>query len=314
MKERSVTELETERVNSLHELSILDTPPEERFDRVTRLAKQLFRVSIATVSLIDANRQWFKSCFGVDITEGDRDSSICNHTIMGDSPLIVPDTLQDERFVDNVYVTQAPFVRFYAGYPLKSTDGYNLGTLCIIDDEPREFSEQDLALFCDLGMLAQQELQAIELATIDDLTEISNRRGFLALAKHSLAVCKRHDFSATLLFFDLNKFKVINDSFGHKEGDNALRAFSDCLLFSFRESDIIARLGGDEFVVLISNQEPIDIDKAVKRLKSNLSEINLLNNPDYDIEYSIGRIDVDNFDQSIEQLISKADREMYKSK
>jgi diguanylate cyclase (GGDEF)-like protein len=305
---------EQQRLNSLQELNVLDTPPEERFDRVTRLAKSLFQVPIALVSLVDENRQWFKSCFGVDASETGRDISFCGHAILQDGVFVIEDASKDERFDDNPLVTGDPNIRFYAGYPLTSHDGYNLGTLCIIDSKPRKFTSEDLAIFSDLGMLAQQELQAVQLATLDDLTQISNRRGFYMLAKHALAMSKRLDYSATLLFFDLNKFKSINDNFGHQEGDNVLRYFADCMLMSFRESDVLSRLSGDEFVVLLTNHEPEDVDKALNRFAMNVAEINKFASDDYNIEYAVGVLPIEDFGKPVEALLDEADKLMYSNK
>jgi diguanylate cyclase (GGDEF)-like protein len=307
-------ENETERLCSLHALNVLDTPAEERFDRVTRLAKSLFNVPIALVSLVDENRQWFKSCLGVDASETSREISFCGHTILQNSVFVINNALLDARFADNPLVTGPPNIRFYAGYPLTSYDGHNMGTLCIIDDKPRDFTSADNALLSDLGMLAQQELQAIQLATIDELTKISNRRGFQMLAEHSLAMDKRLTHSATLLFFDLNKFKQINDNFGHQQGDAVLRYFADCMLLSFRDSDVIGRLGGDEFVVLLSNHEDEDVKAALSRFADNLEEINGFVSVDYDIEYSVGVLHIDDLSTPLDDLLHKADELMYKNK
>jgi diguanylate cyclase (GGDEF)-like protein len=314
MQAPKIPENEKERLSSLQSLNILDTPPEERFDRVTRLAKSLFKVPIALVSLVDENRQWFKSCFGIDASESGRDISFCGHSILQDDVFVVEDATKDERFRDNPFVTNEPHIRFYAGYPLTSHDGYNLGTLCIIDDKPRKLSEQDLALFIDLGLLAQQEIQAVQLATLDDLTQISNRRGFYMLAKHALATSKRQNLSSTVLFFDLDNFKAINDNYGHEEGDNALLYFTDCLLMSFRESDVLSRLGGDEFAVLLTNQEPDEVTKALKRFSMNLDEINKFASKKYVIEYSVGVLNVDDFEKPVDTLLAEADRLMYQDK
>jgi len=307
-------ENEAERLSSLQGLNVLDTPAEERFDRVTRLAKSLFNVPIALVSLVDENRQWFKSCLGVDATETSREISFCGHAILQDSVFVINNALLDARFADNPLVTDPPNIRFYAGYPLTNYDGHNMGTLCIIDDKTRDFSSADIALLSDLGMLAQQELQAIQLATIDELTQISNRRGFIVLAEHSLAMDNRLDHRATLLFFDLNKFKQINDKFGHQKGDAVLRYFADCMLMSFRDSDVIGRLGGDEFVVLLSNHEEDDVAAALKRFAMNLDEINGFASTDYDIEYSVGVLNIEDLSTPLDELLHKADELMYKNK
>ena len=154
---------EAERLAALRALNILETAPEDRFDRITRLAARLFDVPIALVSLVDANRQWFKSCYGLSATETPRSVSFCGHAILSDDTFIIPDALLDARFADNPLVTGAPHVRFYAGQPLTGMDGLKLGTLCIIDHKPRHLSEQDREALRNLAALAQQELNLTQL-------------------------------------------------------------------------------------------------------------------------------------------------------
>ncbi len=154
---------ETERLASLYRLAVLDTPGEERFDRITRLASRALGVPIALVSLVDANRQWFKSCVGLEASETGRDISFCGHAILGQDTFVIPDTLLDPRFADNPLVTGEPHIRFYAGQPLADLDGLNFGTLCIIDQQPREFSESDRQTLRDLGTWAAQELNVVQI-------------------------------------------------------------------------------------------------------------------------------------------------------
>lgn len=150
---------EAERVAALERLGILDTPPEERFDRHTRIAAALFRVPIALVSLVDADRQWFKSCFGTDVCESSRETSFCAHAIASDTDmLIVPDALHDERFRDNPLVSDGPRIRFYAGSVLHSPEGKRIGTVCILDVRPRHLSEQEQNLLRDVAGAVEAEL------------------------------------------------------------------------------------------------------------------------------------------------------------
>jgi len=149
---------EKERLSALGKLSLLDTAPEERFDRITRLAVAIGDVPIASVTLVDQNRQWFKSCVGLGNSENSRELSFCAHAILGRSPLIVPDTLRDDRFADNPLVTGDPRIRFYAGFPIVYNGGSCVGTLCLIDTRPRHFPASILQRFEDLASLVQQEL------------------------------------------------------------------------------------------------------------------------------------------------------------
>jgi phosphoribosyl 1,2-cyclic phosphodiesterase len=135
---------EAERLASLHRLALLDTPPEDRFDRITRLAASTLDAPMAAMTLVDRDRQWFKSTYGLAVKETPRDESFCAHVVFDPVPMVVPDARLDPRFADNPEVAGAPFVRFYAGHPLVLSDGYCVGTLCIVDTRPRELDYADL--------------------------------------------------------------------------------------------------------------------------------------------------------------------------
>lgn len=314
MQKPAIPSYEAARLCTLHSLNILDTPAEERFDRLTRIARRLFDVPIATISLIDEQRQWFKSCMGLDASETSRDVSFCGHTILTPDMLIVEDTLLDERFCDNPFVIGEPFIRFYAGCPLVNS-GYGLGTLCIVDCKPRRLTSEDQAILRDLAGMAERELTALQLAFTDELTGISNRRGFLELAKHSLALCRRKALPASLVFFDLDQFKTVNDTFGHAEGDRWLRLFAAQLKQTFRASDIFARLGGDEFVVLLADVAPTLTDELLERLADALQQqFRELHLP-YPPLYSVGVVHYDPARHcAIDDLLHEADQFMYAHK
>ncbi|MFZ6644909.1 diguanylate cyclase domain-containing protein [Undibacterium sp. TJN25] len=310
-----IPENEARRVRALHSLDILDTPSDERFDRLTRLVKRIFKVPIAVVSLVDADRQWFKSCIGLDATETSRDISFCGHAILGDDIFTIPDALSDERFHDNPLVANEPWIRFYAGCPLSVSDGSKIGTLCLIDMEPRELDTDQREILKDLARMAEQELAAVQLATMDALTSLPNRRGFESLAQHALHLCKRINRPASLLFFDLNGFKKINDTFGHAEGDRALATFADVLRTALRDSDVGGRLGGDEFVVLLVDAAGANAGGFVTRLQKMLDARNAQAQRGYDIRFSVGQIEYDLArHDSISTLLADADAAMYQNK
>lgn len=315
MRKPAIPHDEKTRLETLRSLKLLDTSPEERFDRLTRLAKRMFGVPISLVSLVDADRQWFKSKQGLEADETPRDISFCGHAILGDDIFMVPDATKDERFADNPLVTSNPNIKFYAGCPLRIMNGSKLGTLCIIDQQPRELDEEDMALLRDLAEMAEQELAAVQLATMDELTMISNRRGFIALAQHAINISQRKDFPASLVFLDLNKFKQINDKFGHAEGDKALVAFAEQIKSSFRDSDVYARLGGDEFVVLLTDTASEIVKEILSRFQSAVKKYNDQAKRGYDICYSAGLAIYDsNKHEDIEALLAEADTLMYKNK
>lgn len=158
MNQVIVTDNEVERLRALRELGLLDTPPEERFDRITRLAKAIFNTSIVLISFVDEENQFFKSSIGISITKTPRNISFCAHAIVQDQLMIIEDALLDERFKDNPLVTGEPHIRFYAGAVLRSYDGFAVGTLCIIDTKPRTLTTQEQVLLADLAQGAQNEL------------------------------------------------------------------------------------------------------------------------------------------------------------
>jgi phosphoribosyl 1,2-cyclic phosphodiesterase/DNA-binding response OmpR family regulator len=156
--ERALTSQDEEqRLAILYGLGILDTPPEERFERITRLAASIFKVPMALVSLVDRDRQWFKSTHGMDVAETSRETSFCAHAVSSQEALVAPDTFQDPRFSDNPLVTGLPRIRFYAGCPLFV--GTNcVGTLCVLDNRPHQFDAEAVSLLHDLAELAEMEL------------------------------------------------------------------------------------------------------------------------------------------------------------
>lgn len=315
MKTPDIPPDEDARLAELRSLNVLDTIAEERFDRLTRMARRLFGVDVALVSLVDENRQWFKSCAGMELSETPRNISFCGHAILGDSAFVIPDALQDERFADNPLVAGPPHVRFYAGCPLRGPGGRKLGTLCIIDSKPRAFSDEDVEMLVDLALMVEREFSAIEWATVDELTGLSNRRGFMMLAQHSLQLCTRQNIPAALVFIDLDYLKQVNDQLGHAEGDWVLVTFAQHLMKAFRSSDVVARLGGDEFLVLLTNHSEAAAEKAVARLQRALDATNEAEARGYDISFSYGLVEFDpKRHHTIGALISEGDSLMYKTK
>ncbi len=303
---------ETQRLMSLHSLRILDTPSEERYDRITRMAQRLFDVEICLVSLVDAERQWFKSRQGLEACETSREISFCGHAINDDEPFIINDASLDERFADNPLVTDAPFIRFYAGYPIKSPDGFRIGTLCLIDPKPREMSDADIESLRDLAAMVEDEVKVSSQITVDDLTQVANRRGFNLVANHLLSLCRRTGTSAELAFFDLDGFKAINDTHGHAAGDELLQHFAMLLVKCFRTADAIGRLGGDEFVVLLGDSAGCS-ESALQRLRDMAAETECQIKEQLD--WSVGTVQFDpDRHSTVEAMLADADSRMYDDK
>ena len=281
--EMSLPLKEKERLRALSQYEILDTEAEEAFDELTRLATFICGTPISTVTLIDEHRQWFKSSVGLESTarETNREIAFCAHAINQDSAFVVPDAQQDPRFANNPLVIGNPHIRFYAGLPLTNPEGFNLGTLCVIDRTPRELSEAQIEALRILSrqVMAQLELrkqlralnvtirekEAVEaelrasreallkLAITDELTGLYNRRALNERLDEAMRLANRHDWPLSLLLIDADHFKSFNDTYGHPEGDQVLKTLADCLRQIFRNTDIPARMGGEEFAVILPN-------------------------------------------------------------
>lgn len=172
----TAAEAEAERIAALQRTGLLDTPPEERFDRITRIARDLFKMPIALISLVDIDRQWFKSHNGTKLTETPRTSALCGHAVLSDDALIVRDATIDPRFCDNPLVTGSMHLRFYAGIPLRAVGGQRIGTLCVIDYVPREFDAHQIDALRDLGQWAMLELNATSLGQAAALAQEKEAR------------------------------------------------------------------------------------------------------------------------------------------
>lgn len=201
---------EKERLASLYKLNILDTPPEARFDAITKLAVSLFKVPISTITLVDSKREWFKSCQGLINREGKRAISFCGHAMLSDNFFIIPDAKKDSRFAKNPMVAGKPYIRFYAAVPLKSADGKRIGAFCIKDYRPRKFDHKKREMLKYLASWAEIEINAHELSLALSAREKAEEN--LAEANDTLRLFNkilRHDLLNQLT---LIKFKL--DSIG----------------------------------------------------------------------------------------------------
>lgn len=303
---------EIQRVQALHNLHILDTNSEERFDSIIHVAQHLFHVPIALVSLVDTEREWYKSRSGFQVKETPRDISFGAHVILQEDIMLVKDSLNDMRFMDNPLVLGEPDIRFYLGCPLKTKNQFNIGTLCLIDHQPRpQYNGVDLGIIKDLAKIVEAELDTMRLSTTDEFSKLYNRQGFLITGKKIINLGNQYDKNIVLLYFDLHKLKFINEHHGYGEGDTILKIFAQQLLKNFRHSDAIARVGGDKFCVLCSGLSLAQVPSVIKRFQTKLSSVP----SNYPIEFAMGTIQYDRLRHySIGSLIEEADEKIYELK
>lgn len=306
---------ERARLAGVRSLGILDTPPEERFDRITRLATRLLSTPVALLCFVDQDRLWFKSRQNWEYTQASREASFCAHAIVNDDVLVVRDATADARFEDNPLVTEDPNIRFYAGCAIRSSQGHHLGTLCVIDREPRELSDEDKLLLCDLTRMVELELATIDLALTDELTGLMNRRGYQTIGAQVVELSKRTEIELAACFIDLDDMKSINDAYGHEAGDDALKALATLLRESFRDSDVIARVGGDEFCILLAGSASAGAAVAETRLHEAIGRYNERSGAPYRLSVSVGRAAVAaGAITDLAALTDLADRAMYVKK
>ncbi len=277
------------RLAALRSLNVVATPLEERFERITRMTQRMLGVDIAAISLVEADRQYFKSIQGLSVCETSRDISLCGHAILGEKIMVIPDARIDKRFANNPLVTGPPHIVFYAGAPLRSVEGLALGTLCVVSSTPKDFDAEDRERLQDMAYVAESELRAgmanavqealVEQITvehrralIDPLTRMWNREGIIRLGEDTVSKLNTIEGGAAVVMVDLDNFKQINDTYGHAAGDEVLRVASRRMLTALRESDLVGRLGGDEFLFVLSPCESATMaGEVAERVRGRLN-------------------------------------------
>lgn len=327
---------EGRRMRALRRLNLLDTPAEEVFDEITRLSAELLDVPIALVSLVDERRQWFKSRVGITALETSRTVSFCAHAINHTDTFVVEDASQDPRFADNPLVRGPMHVRFYAGVPLTLPSGEALGTLCVVDREPRQLSPvqktvlevlarkivAELELRQRLSALEEEivhrremEVRIMHLATLDPLTGLPNRAALMDRLRQGIKVANRDGHKLAFFFLDLDRFKLINDTLGHPVGDGLLQRVGERLTALLRESDTVARLGGDEFAVILPKVESVaDAYGVAEKMLDTLHQPMDIRGHILRADCSVGLAIYPTHGENDEVLIRHADLALYDAK
>ncbi len=259
MHEARFPENEASRVAALRSLGILDTAREDRFDRYTRITARAFDVPIALISLVDCDRQWFKSATGLDVDETPRDISFCSHAILGDGVFEVRNALHDPRFRDNPLVLDSPQVRFYAGAPIQSADRYKLGTLCIIDRVPRHLSNDEKTMLENLA-----DMVAAEMTRLHNLDTDRSQRETQTISGPEFFESIPDEPDLSVLLFDIDDVLDSHDDSRTSPGE----IFGELLLDHFPTAKSIAHIGDYHFCVLLKPSKDFDEVRAISRVCS----------------------------------------------
>ncbi len=302
------------RLAAVKRYEILDTAPEAPFDRITGLVKAVMDVPMASISLIDANRQWLKSCVGMAGGDTEREITFCTHTIQSREPMVIGDATVDPRFMANPLVTGPPHIASYLGVPLATPDGYNLGSLCAIDTKPRTYSAAQVEVMKSFAALAMNELELRRIAQVDFLTGAATRRGFCLELDKAISRYVRHGRGSALLTLDIDHFKKVNDSFGHPAGDRVLRAVGTRMERLVRASDLVGRLGGEEFGILLTDGSLEEAMLAAERFRHAIEELVVDHEPPLRVTASFGIAVLDDESHTAEDWLAAADRALYEAK
>jgi len=329
---------EDERLAALHALAVMDTPPEAEFDALVKAAAAVCDMPISLISLIDTDRQWFKANHGLDgATQTPRDAAFCAHAILQDEVFEVPDASLDARFAGNPLVADAPDIRFYAGAPVRLSNGHCIGTICVIDREPRTLNGRQREV---LRCLAQATAQAMEgrralmrvrglvgdlsraaaeaehRAGHDPLTGLFNRADFEPRLQAALdgAIADPAQ-SHALLCIDLDHFKIVNDTCGHAAGDRLLQQIARMLSDAVRQGDAVARLGGDEFAVLLKGCSAASAQAVGRKICTMFDDFRFVHGEHrMKVGTSIGLVAVDSRWSDTAALMQAADACCYAAK
>ncbi len=300
---------ELQRLRDLERYGVIDSPSDEHFERIVELASLIFSVPITAISLVEQHRQWFLCNLGLEASETPRDQAFCAHAIATDGVMVVPDATADPRFRTNPLVTSEPHIRFYAGAPLRSREGHNLGTLCVIDREPRQITAQQER---QLALLAQMVMHEIELrrqAGLCPVTGLPIRQTFLTIGGHEISRARRELLPLSLLCVDIDNLRLVNNRWGHSVGDQLLQAVVGLLRGVMREQDYAARLGDGEFALLLVGLEGHQALELAERLRLAVAALEgAHSHSDFQLHISGGLTSLASSDRNIEDLLRRAEQ------
>lgn len=301
---------EAGRILALRRYGVFDSGREDNFDAITSLVCSVLDVPMCAVTFIDEKRQWLKSSVGLGGSETSRGLAFCDHTIRDRGIMLVEDATLDPRFAENALVTDDPHIRSYAGVPLVTPDGYQLGALCAIDRRPRSYDAAQVAILERFSALVVEQLELRTLAHNDFLTGALTRRAISAAAAKAIRQHDRDMTSAALLALDLDHFKRINDMFGHQTGDEVLKAVASVCTATLRPGDLFGRLGGEEFAILLPSTGFFEAARCAERLRGMIEQLEMPYGP---VTASFGLAMIEEY-SDFDAWLAAADNALYQAK
>jgi diguanylate cyclase (GGDEF)-like protein len=300
---------ELQRLRELERYGVIGSPSDEHFERIVELASLIFSVPITAISLVEKDRQWFLCNLGLEASETPRDQAFCAHAIASDGVMVVPDATQDPRFRANPLVTAAPHIRFYAGAPLHTPQGHNLGTLCVIDRQPRQISELQVRQLTLLSQMVMHEIELRRQARLCPVTGLPIRQTFLTIGGHEISSARREQRPLSLLCIDIDNLRLVNNRWGHRAGDQLLLGVVGLLHGVMRPQDYAARLGDGEFALLLVDLPGHEALQLAENLRQAVSALpGAHSHSDFQLHISGGLTSLASADRDIEDLLRRADQ------
>lgn len=306
--------VESARLAALRSYCVLDTGREERFDDLTSLAATICETPVSLLTLVDADRLFFKSSFGIDVREIPREG-FCDHAISQTDVLEVRDATEDPRFAHLPLVQDPPHFRFYAGAPLVTRQNLVLGTLCILDFVPRTLESRQAGMLRTLARQVMAQLDLTLEAMRDPLTGLYNRRQMEEGLHREILRARRTDSSVGVMAIDVDNFKRINDTLGHEAGDAALQVISAQLTLCVREEDIACRAGGEEFVIILPGASEDALHQRAEAVRRCIEDSRIpARGTDLKATVSIGLASFPRHGETNTAILRAADAGLYKAK
>ena len=306
---------EEDRLRDLDRFGVLGGSSDVHLERLVELARLIFAVPMAAISLVTADRQWFLAGKGLHITETPRGVAFCAHAIMGDQVMVVPNALEDERFRNNPLVTSQPQIRFYAGAPLRSSHGYNLGTLCVIDCRPMEPTAAQIRQLELLSQLVMRELELRRERFLCPITGLPIRQQFLRIAEKEFKRAREKGKHLSLLLFDIDNFRAINSRWGHQAGDNLMADLCQLSRQFLSEKDFAGRLGDGEFALLLVDTPPQEALATAEVLRHAVATMpGVHSHSDLHLHISGGLTSLGSDDQIFTTLLLRAEQALHLAK
>lgn len=303
------------RLSALHRYRLSALGPDETLDRILKVAQASIGAPVAAVTVVDRVRQTYLAVRGMAESPLPLDQSICARTIRDSRPLIIEDTHADGATTGLSLVAEQPGIRSYLGVPVTSGEGYNLGTVCVMDTRPRSFTSEDVTVIVNLARIAASHLAGRQLDQCDFLTGALTRRRFQLEVEREFERARRYERPASLVFIDVDNFRNLNGSLGPGTADEVLKAIANRCMEKLRSTDVFGRIGGEEFGMLLPETLAYESSQCAERLRETIAGLRFRSEAGvFSVTATLGIATLTSAIQSATQWFAQADVALYAAK